>query len=424
MYGATIGKLGLLEIDAACNQACAAFTPVPRFEYITHFLFYYLLSERENLRALGKGGAQPNISQQVLRRYPVWLPPLAEQRRIADKITTLDTHSRAARKHLDAIPPLLEQFRASVLSAAFSGRLTADWREEQKRKGVKIEPADTLLEEIREHRLKCAASPKERQQVLDAFLPSDISLCADGLIGESLPSSWLISTLGTVGTVCNGSTPSRKRLDFWGPGIPWVSSGEVRNTIIAETRETITPLGFESTSIRVLPRGSVLLAMIGEGKTRGQSAVLDVEATINQNIAAILLPEYLLDSAYVWRWLQFRYRATREKGSGSGPQALNCQRVRELPIVLAPHREQNEIVRRVKTLFAFADAVEKQVAAAAHQESDLTRSILEKALRGELVPQEPNDEPATELLKRIAEEKEKMQAAKKETPRKGGRRGK
>jgi type I restriction enzyme S subunit len=281
-----------------------------------------------------------------------------------------------------------------------------------------------LLEEIREHRLKCAASPKERQQVLDAFLPSDISLCADGLIGESLPSSWLISTLGTVGTVCNGSTPSRKRLDFWGPGIPWVSSGEVRNTIIAETRETITPLGFESTSIRVLPRGSVLLAMIGEGKTRGQSAVLDVEATINQNIAAILLPEYLLDSAYVWRWLQFRYRATREKGSGSGPQALNCQRVRELPIVLAPHREQNEIVRRVKTLFAFADAVEKQVAAAAHQESDLTRSILEKALRGELVPQDPNDEPATELLKRIAEEKEKMQAAKKETPRKGGRRGK
>jgi type I restriction enzyme, S subunit len=106
-------------------------------------------------------------------------------------------------------------------------------------------------------------------------------------------------------------------------------------------------------------------------------------------------------SAFLRRWFQLQYEATRERGSGSGPQALNCQRVRELPFVLPPLAEQNEIVRRVEQLFTFGDQLEARFAKARTHMDKLTQSLLAKAFRGELVPQEPDDEPACALLARI-----------------------
>ena len=204
-----------------------------------------------------------------------------------------------------------------------------------------------------------------------------------------------------VGAVCNGSTPSRKLPAFWGGSIPWVSSGEVRNNVISQTHEGITEEGFESTSVRMLPKGTVLLAMIGEGKTRGQTAILKLPATINQNVAAVVLNNDHVSSEFLWHWFQFQYTSTREKGSGSGPQALNCQRVRELPFILPPVAEQKEIVRRVESLFTLADHLEARYKKGKAYVDKLTQSILAKAFRGELVPQDPNDEPADKLLERI-----------------------
>ncbi len=187
-----------------------------------------------------------------------------------------------------------------------------------------------------------------------------------------IPDTWLSCRIGVIGAVCNGSTPSRKQPESWDGKIPWVSSGDVRNNLISETRERITKAGYEGSSVRLLPRGSVLIAMIGEGKTRGQTAILNIEATINQNIAAVVLDHGLVSSAYLWRWFQLQYQATREQGSGSGPQALNCQRVRELSFVLPPLSEQQEIVRRVEELFARADQLELRLAKARGQVDKLT----------------------------------------------------
>jgi type I restriction enzyme S subunit len=103
----------------------------------------------------------------------------------------------------------------------------------------------------------------------------------------------------------------------------------------------------------------------------------------------------------LWRWFQLQYEATRKRGSGSGPQALNCQRVRELPFVLPPFSEQQEIVRRVEALFALADQLEARLTIAQRQVDALTPSLLARAFRGKLVPQDPSDEPAFLLLERI-----------------------
>src|SRR2546427_229713 len=133
------------------------------------------------------------------------------------------------------------------------------------------------------------------------------------------------------------------------------------------------------------------------------------------DIASVLLEHGLVTSKYLWYWFQFQYEATREQGGGTGPQALNCQRVRELPFVLPPLEEQQEIVRRVEALFKLADMIEKRVESAAKRADKLIQAILAKAFRGELVPTEAelarlesgDYEPASVLLARIKADREK-----------------
>lgn len=180
----------------------------------------------------------------------------------------------------------------------------------------------------------------------------------------------------------------------------------VRNFIIDHTREYISDKGCHSSSVRLLPVGTVLLAMIGEGKTRGQSAILQIEATVNQNVAAVIPFDESVISKYLWYSFQEKYEENRREGNGTGPQALNCQRVRELTLNLPPLAEQHEIVKRIEMLFAFADRLEARLANARAATDRLTPALLAKAFRGELVPQDPNDEPASELLKRLAAQRE------------------
>lgn len=371
------------------------------------FLTWQLQTEitQSQARTRERGGGMNNVSLEDIKALQIRLAPLDEQRRIVAKIKALLAKVDVCCKRLEHITTILRRFRQAVLAAACSGRLTADWREDHKG----LESGANLLSRIEAARLKAALSTKEKNQIDEAFQNARPELTDDELDADRIPKSWVACRIGAVGTVLNGSTPSRKHAKFWDGEIPWVSSGEVRNNIISTTREQITEAGYKSCSVRLLPQGTVPLAMIGEGKTRGQSSILQIEATINQNIAAILIAHGLVRPEFLWRWFQLHYEATRERGSGSGPQALNCQRVRELPFVLPPLAEQQEIVRRVESLFALADHIEARYNRADTQVENLTQSILAKAFRGELVPTEAElaeaeDRPyetATELLERI-----------------------
>lgn len=198
-----------------------------------------------------------------------------------------------------------------------------------------------------------------------------------------------------------GGTPSRKEPRYWGGEIPWVSSGEVENCRITRTAEQITRAGLEKSNAKLYPRGSVLIAMIGEGKTRGQAAILDIEASTNQNVAGLVFDAGVIDGAYVWLWALGEYERNRDVGRGGNQPALNGAKVRALPVPIPPLEEQAEIVRRVEVLFAYADRLEARYTAARVQVERLPPALLAKAFRGELVPQDPNDEPAPMLLERI-----------------------
>jgi len=146
--------------------------------------------------------------------------------------------------------------------------------------------------------------------------------------------SWLERQIGEISEVYVGTTPSRRSPELWGGGVPWVSSGEVAFCRIRKTRETISPDAVRSPE-RLHPPGTVLLAMIGEGKTRGQAAILDVAAAHNQNSAAIRLDQSLCAPEWLFDVLMARYEQTRRAGSGAQQPALNRGRVAALKIPLA-----------------------------------------------------------------------------------------
>ena len=210
--------------------------------------------------------------------------------------------------------------------------------------------------------------------------------------------SWVECSIGAIGRVINGCTPSRKEPSYWGDDIPWISSGEVRNNIIAKTRERVSKTGFDSTSLQLLPEGTVLIAMIGEGKTRGQSSVLAIPAAINQNIAAVVIDHGLVEPKYLWYWFRYSYERNRQEGSGSGPQALNCQRVRDLPFILPELEEQKEIVRGIDSLLEkeqhLIDFASKAVGAIVR----LKPRLLADAMRGKLGTNDASDHSAREEL--------------------------
>lgn len=385
---APIGYVVIASNPISTNQGFKSF--VFAIDFDSRFSYYQLKHIKPVAEAMATGTTFKELSGSAAAKLPFLVAPLNEQKRIADKLDTVLTRVDAVNARLARVAPLLKRFRQSVLAAAMSGRLTEDWRG--------AHPTVPLTKELLlESRL--GHNPTSRDtKITHGLVESGLHVGA----GQDLPENWLRSCIGMIGVVSNGSTPSRARPDFWIGPIHWVSSGEVRNRKIRSTNESITQLGFESSSVRLLPAGTVLIAMIGEGKTRGQSALLEIEATINQNIAAIVPVPELIESQYLWYWFQSQYETNRLAGNGSGPQALNCQKVRELPINLPPMEEQSEIIRRVETLFAFADRLEARLQAARTAANRLTPALLAKAFRGELVPQDPNDEPAAELLKRLA----------------------
>jgi type I restriction enzyme S subunit len=210
--------------------------------------------------------------------------------------------------------------------------------------------------------------------------------------------------LGDFAQIFVGTTPSRRRPDLWHGDVPWVSSGEVAFRRISQTRETIASHAIGSAD-RLHPPGTVLLGMIGEGKTRGQAAILDVAAAHNQNSAAIRLDREACTPEWLFYVFMARYEVTRRAGSGGQQPALNRSRVAGLRIPLPPLDEQERIVAEIEEQLSAIDALRSGIERAQRRSASLRRAVLERAFRGELVPQDPSDEAASVLLDRIRTER-------------------
>ena len=197
-----------------------------------------------------------------------------------------------------------------------------------------------------------------------------------------MPESWVIKTINDHFSVVTGGTPSRRIPTFWTGGmIPWVKTTEVDYCVIQKTEEHITQAGLDGSAAKLLPPGTLLMAMYGQGVTRGKVAILGIEAACNQACAAINPHDNIVNTKYLYHFLSFRYEAIRRLAHGGQQQNLNMDIVRGLPIAYPTNPdEQREIVTILDTIDRKIDLHQRKRAVL----DDLFKALLYKLMTGEI----------------------------------------
>lgn len=173
-----------------------------------------------------------------------------------------------------------------------------------------------------------------------------------------LPNGWKKVKLGDVAKVTSGGTPLRTHSEYWNGYIPWVKTAQIQNGHISKDQvdEYITELGVKESSAKIVPKGTLLMAMYGQGKTRGQVAILDIDATINQACAAFNLKENEVSTQYLFQYFLFNYDNIRNLSNDGGQKNLSAEIIKKIPLDLPPLEEQKKIAA---TLSVWDSAIEK-----------------------------------------------------------------
>ena len=332
---------------------------------------------------------------------------------------------------LATAPGGVAKLRELILTLAVQGKLVPQ--------DPADEPAGVLLQKIRAEKDRLIEEKKiRRSKPLD---PIDESEC-----GFELPSGWVWERLGNLGDWGAGATPSRSNNNYYGGNIPWFKSGELTADFIAESEETVTDAALRDCSLRLNQVGDVLIAMYGA--TIGKTAILSVVATTNQAVCACT-PFEGLSNTYLLLLLKALKPYFIGLGAGGAQPNISREKVVATVVGLPPLAEQSRIVTRVEALMRLCDALEAkgQLEAAQHAQlvstllgtltasttpeelaanwqrvaqhfdllldrpeaiDALEQTLLQLAVRGLLVPQDPTDEPASALLQKIRAEKDRL----------------
>ncbi|GAA0104035.1 restriction endonuclease subunit S [Paraclostridium sordellii] len=164
-----------------------------------------------------------------------------------------------------------------------------------------------------------------------------------------IPDDWEVKSIGKISEVKTGGTPSRNNEDYWENGtIPWMSSGEVNKKRVHYTKEFITELGLKHSNTSLLPKNTIMMALNGQGKTRGMVALLEIESTCNQSLAGIITNK-LVNPYYVYYYLESLYEKIRAITGDGARNGLNLALIREIKVGIPPLKEQEKIADILST---------------------------------------------------------------------------
>lgn len=321
---------------------------------------------RAAMQEFVRGTTRQRISRKNLGALKLAVPPIDVQHAVASFIGRVETKRGNAGRHVATARRAIERFRQAVLAAACSGRLTADWREKSPIK----ESAQSIVSAIENARYG-----ERRRKNADPTTLSD----------EGLPLGWCWTTLGALVDVGTGATPLRKRADYYNGTIPWVTSGAVNAGLITTASEYITDLAITETNAKLFPAGTLLVAMYGEGQTRGRVAELAIAAATNQALAALLFDEHSAAlRPYLRLFLLENYERVRRLSFGGVQPNLSLGVMRDTAVPLPPAAEQLEIVKRVRQLLSLADDLRSRIEVASRKMDQSSSAILAKAFRDDL----------------------------------------
>lgn len=354
---ATIGKVGILDIDAATNQAIVGIVPDKDLDKV--YLMYVLKNLSHQIAEQGKGIAQKNINISILKKTLIPLPPLAEQKRIADKLDVLFGQLNIVQKAIERIPELIKNFRQQILSSAVTGKLTEEWRDRE-----------NILNEYRE--FKCSEYREYNFEIPDQWI--------------------LLSFADVVRIESNLVNP----IDY--PELPLIAPDNIESMtgriISKPTVAEINPISpkylFSGNSLiysKIRPYLSKIAFVDFKGLCSADMYPLKTSLDIHYLYYYMLSPEFL-------------YYATTA-GERIVLPKINRKGLNIIPIPVPSIEEQKEIVRRIDSFFKKLETIEQQYNALKSKIEKLPQALLNKAFSGELVEHLPSDGDAETLLKEI-----------------------
>jgi len=332
LYGATIGKLAFLGVDAATNQAiCGIYQ---NEDISSNFLFNYLFYKKQKLVNQGIGGAQPNISQTILKNLDLPLPPKIVQESIVSKIEELFSELDKGIETLRTAQQQLKTYRQAILKWAFEGKLT--------NKNVKE--------------------------------------------GE-LPKGWKTTRLNEIGTWKGGGTPSKSNKEFWENGtILWVSPKDMKSKTIHDTIDKITLDAIEKSSTKLIDKGSILFVVRSGILRRTLPVAITIcDVTVNQDLQAFTPKDVLSD--YVYWYVEGKNEDIRRDCSKDGTtvESIESSLLKNYQIPICSDQEQHNIVQAIESRLSVADKMEESITQSLQQAEALRQSILKRAFEGRLI---------------------------------------
>jgi type I restriction enzyme, S subunit len=266
---------------------------------------------------------------------------------------------------------LLDKLRQAILQEAIEGKLTAAWRKEN----PTVEPAAQLLARIRAEKAQLVKEKKiAPQKTLSPIKADEIPF--------ELPEGWVWVKLEEIASVGTGATPLTSEKEYYGGDINWMTSSDTGKRFVTSTTTKITHKALKETNCKIYPVGTLVIAMYGQGKTRGQITELKIETATNQACAAISL--YLFDEAmnqYVKLFFQKIYDEIRELAQGGAQPNLNMGKIKSTMIPLPPLAEQKAIVAKVESLLARCEELAQQNIAAQSHAAQLMQAVLKEAFQ-------------------------------------------
>lgn len=362
----------------------------PNSKASSKFLFYQLIQEAF-IHAIPTYGTSPPAARDYeFKALHIHVAPPPEQERIVAKIEELFSDLDAGVAALERAKAKLKRYRAAVLKAAVEGRLTEAWRKEH----PDTEAAERLLERIlierrqlweaeqlRKYTAAGKTPPKDWQNKYQEPQPPDTTKLPE------LPKGWCWATVDQVADVGTGSTPTRTNALFYdGGNIPWLTSTVVNEPYVSSSSEFVTTLATKEFRLRVYPVNTLVVALYGEGKTRGKISELLLPATINQALGALVLHGAATAiRPYLKAFFNANYLRLREKSSGGVQPNLNLGLICKTTLPMPPQAEQSEITMELERCLSIIDAAEKEIERGLQRAARLRQSILKHAFEGRLV---------------------------------------
>lgn len=334
--GNSIGAVKLVSCNSTTTQTTIYCKHLTR-KVSPRYAYYYMLGLRDNLFWFTQT-AIPQITVEEVSTNPIVVPSLGEQRTIA----------------------------------AFLDHETA-------RIDRLIEKQQRLIELLKEKRQAVIS------HAVTKGLDPNVPMKDSGVewLGQ-VPTVWKVGRLGYYCQVSNGTTPSKSNLDYWIDGnVPWLASGAVNQHEITDASDFITSSALAECSLNLLPRGTVVIGMIGQGRTRGMAAITRIKATINQNLAAAV-PNQQIDSEFLLCVVQSAYTALRETGRGGNQAALNCELIADLKITIPTFTEQQEIVSYLNEKNARFEALMDRAVTAVKLLQERRTAMISAAVTGKI----------------------------------------